>query len=211
MDPSLTHLAAHHFPVVLALAGATAFLAGLVSRRAPAQQYGALSLLLAGAAAPAAYLSGRWAGAEVASRTAGVAARATLGSVLEAHALYGLLATLTLIAAGVTAGVWLRRPGRRLGLALAALAVLAALLSAAAGRKGGYILHGGPSRAAAGRLERGLEDLDRRDVLLGIRPEVGEDVVQLDHHPEQLLVKPFIHEQLSDQAFPGQQAGHERV
>ncbi len=143
MGPSLTHLAVHHFPVVLALAGATAFLVGFVSRRAPAQQYGALSLLLAGATAPAAYLSGRWAAAELASRSAGVDARATLGSVLEAHALYGTLATLALIAAGVTAAVWLRRAGRRLGVALVALAVFAALLSTAAGWKGGFILHGG--------------------------------------------------------------------
>lgn len=146
MDPSLTHLAVHSFPVVLALAGAAAFLVGFVSRWAPAQQYGALSLLLAGATAPAAYLSGRWAAAEVASRSTGVDARAALPSVLEAHALYGLLATLALIAVGVIAGVWLGRGGRRLGLVLVALAVLAALLSAAAGRTGGFILHDGPSR-----------------------------------------------------------------
>ena len=201
MDSTLLHLSIHHIPVVLSIAGGLAVLAGSLLRRPAVVGFGALSLLLAGAASPVAYLSGRAAasalGAEIEASSSAEAFRA----VVDAHAAYGLAATLALQGAGVAAGWWLsgRTSRRMLGL-MTLLGLLAAGLTAAAARGGGDIRHG-----AQGAVT--LEDLDGRYVLVGIGPQVGEDAVELHDHPEELLVECLVDDELAHGSLAGAQAG----
>lgn len=178
MDRALLHLSLHHIPVVLSIAGAVAALAGLLFRRSRVAHFGAVSLVLAAAASPVAYLSGRAAASAVAAEIEASSPADGFQAMIDAHAAYGLAATVALLAAGAVAVAWLRgRSGRRMTAGMALLGLLAAVLSAAAGREGGRIRHGPRSPTA-------LEDLDGRDVLAGFGPQVGEDGVQLHDHPE---------------------------
>ncbi len=202
MDWALLHLSVHHIPVVLSIAGAVAALAGLLLRRSGVVHFGAVSLLLAAAASPVAYLSGRAAASALGVEIGGGLSSANaLRAVVDAHAAYGLAATLTLVAAGAVAVAWLRgRKDRRVTGGMALLGLLAAGLSAAAGREGGEIRHGLRSSAA-------LEDLDGRDVLVGVGPQIGEDAVQLHDHPEELLVEGLVDDELADGPLAGAQVG----
>ena len=162
MDATRLHLLVHHVPVVLSLAGALTFSLGLLLRRHAVEYYGALSLALAGAAAPFTYLSGRLAANELVARvTSEGSATGGLLAAVDAHGTFGLAATLALVAAGVVGAAWLT--GRRGGLVSAGLVFLglaAAGLAVAAGREGGRIRHEGVTGAAAvtpGRAAASLE------------------------------------------------------
>ncbi len=202
MDWPLLHLSVHHIPVVLSIAGGLAALAGLLLRRSGVIHFGAVSLLLAAAAAPVAYLSGRAAASAIGAEIGGDSSQAdALRSVVDAHAAFGLAATIALLMAGVAAVAWLRgRTGARVTGGMALLGLLAAGLSAAAGREGGEIRHGPPGSAA-------LEHLDGRDVLVGVGSQIGEDAVQLHDHPEQLLVEGLVDDELAHGPLAGSQAG----
>lgn len=178
MDRTLLHLSLHHVPVVLSIAGGFAALAGLLLRRSRVAHFGAVSLVLAAAASPVAYLSGRVAASAVAAEIGASSSADGFRAIIDAHAAYGLAAAVALLSAGAVAVAWLRgRSGRRVTAVMALLGLLAAGLSAAAGREGGRIRHGPRSPAA-------LEHLDGRDVLAGVGPQVGEDGVQLHDHSE---------------------------
>ncbi|UCG74759.1 MAG: hypothetical protein JSV95_08295 [Gemmatimonadota bacterium] len=144
MDWATIHLATHHFPVVLSLVGAVAVPIGLALRRQAAIHFGAVSVALAGATAPIAYLSGRLAAARVLGAEAGGALASELAATLESHSTLGLAASAALLAAAAAAWAWLRvRPDRRVVVPLVILSLLAAALTAAAGRAGGLIRHDG--------------------------------------------------------------------
>ena len=150
MDWALLHLSVHHIPVVLSIAGGLAALAGLLLRRSGVVHFGAVSLLLAAGASPVAYLSGRAAASALGVEIGGGPGSADpLRGVVDAHAAYGLAATMALVAAGAAAVAWLRgRRGRGVTAGLVLLGLLAAGLSAAAGREGGAIRHGPRGSAA---------------------------------------------------------------
>lgn len=202
MDGTLLHLGIHHIPVVLSIAGGVAALAGLLTRRSGVTRFGAISLLLSGVAAPGAYLSGRSAAAALALETGSAPASAdAVRGAVDTHAAYGLAATLALVAAGAVAGIWLRgQSTRRLTGGMALLGLVAAALAAAAGREGGEIRHGPLGTSP-------LEHLDGRDVPLGVGPQVGEDVVELHDHPQDLLVEGLVDDELADRSLAGAQAG----
>jgi uncharacterized membrane protein len=200
MDATLVHLNVHHFPVVLSLAGGISSLAGLILRRPFVTHFGALSLLLAGLAAPVAYISGKLA-ASVALPGAMDPTAATLRSALDVHETSGLIATVALVLAGVAAAAWLRRRTIRLAAALALLGLASAGLAVLAGWEGGRIRHQRPAgptvqtEVRSAKPEAGsanLEDGDRRKILVRLSPQIGEDVVQLHDHPKQLLVERFV-------------------
>ena len=202
MDWTLLHLSVHHIPVVLSIAGGLAALAGLLLRRSGVVHFGAVSLLMASGASPVAYLSGRAAASALGVEIeGGLSSADALRAMVDAHAAYGLAATMALLMAGVAAVVWLRgRTGRRVTGAMALLGLLAAGLSVAAGREGGEIRHGARSSAT-------LEHLDGRDVLVWVGPQIGEDAVQLHDHPEQLLIEGLVDDELADGPLAGAQAG----
>ncbi len=201
MDWTLLHLSVHHIPVVLSIAGGLAALAGLLLRRSGVVHFGAVSLLMASGASPVAYLSGRAAASALGVEIGGGPSSAALRAMVDDHAALGLAATMALLMAGVAAVVWLRgRTGRRVTGAMALLGLLAAGLSAAAGREGGEIRHGARSSAT-------LEHLDGRDVLVWVGPQIGEDAVQLHDHPEQLLIEGLVDDELADGPLAGAQAG----
>ena len=201
MDWTLLHLSVHHIPVVLSIAGGLAALAGLLLRRSGVVHFGAVSLLMASGASPVAYLSGRAAASALGVEIGGGPSSAALRAMVDDHDALGLAATMALLMAGVAAVVWLRgRTGRRVTGAMALLGLLAAGLSVAAGREGGEIRHGARSSAT-------LEDLDGRDVLVGVGPQIGEDAVQLHDHPEQLLIEGLVDDELADGPLAGAQAG----
>jgi len=202
VDWALLHLSVHHIPVVLSIAGGLAALAGLLLRRSGVVHFGAVSLLLAAGASPVAYLSGRAAASALGVEIGGGPGSADpLRGVVDAHAAYGLAATMALVAAGAAAVAWLRgRRGRGVTAGLVLLGLLAAGLSAAAGREGGAIRHG-PRGSAA------LKHLDGRDVLVGVGSQIGEDAVQLHDHPEELLVEGLVDDELAHGPLAGAQAG----
>ena len=184
MDSVLLHLTLHHFPVVLCLAGALGVLGGMLLRRPSVTYGGVISLTLAGATAPAAYLSGRAAASRLLDALAeDGAAAAAVRATVDSHGSCALIATAFAMAAGVAAVAWLRgKRGRWLSASLLALSISAAGFTAAAAREGGRIRHGGPPSPSS--LEGRLEHLDGRDVLVGLLTQVGEDVVQFHDHPQ---------------------------
>lgn len=202
MDWALLHLSVNHIPVVLSIAGGLAALGGFVLRRSGVVWFGAVSLVLAGGASPVAYLSGRAAASALGVEIGGdLSSAATLRATVDAHAAYGLAATIALVAAGAAAIAWLRgRRGRRVTGGMVCLGLIAAGLSAAAGHEGGEIRHGPRSSAL-------LKHLDGRDVLVRVGSQIGEDVVQLHDHPQELLVEGLVDDELADGALAGAQAG----
>lgn len=194
MDATLVHLAVHHFPVVLSLAGGLAGLTGIILRRPAALFFAAVSLLLAGAAAPVAYISGRLAVPAVTSNASSPAA-AALQAAVAAHEASGLAAAVAVALAGFAAAGWLRRRSGRRAAVMVLLGLASTGLAALAGWQGGQIRHpraaGPSSEQRTGSVESAtgrLEDRNRRDVLVRLRPQVGQDVVQLDDHAQQLFV-----------------------
>lgn len=130
------HLISNHFPIILAVTGAAALVAGRLLRREGVMRWGAVGLLLAGLAAPIAYVTGLQAEETVEKLWyAGEAA-------IEAHEELGLWGLLTGLVAGAAAGIWLRRGGRRFGDAVTLLGVAAAIALVGTALQGGRIVHG---------------------------------------------------------------------
>jgi uncharacterized membrane protein len=132
------HLIVNHFPVVLSVVGAAAALLAVIVRRDNVWRYAALTLILAGLAAPVALLSGRQAEDE-AEETLFVTERS-----IHEHEERAEIALWLSLAAAVLAAVtfWRPRPVWRFSMALMALIAAGAMGSTA--YEGGKIVHDSP-------------------------------------------------------------------
>lgn len=106
MDWIHAHLVVNHFPIVLSVMASLAALLAAVSGRENAWRYAVVTGLLAGLAAPIAFLTGQRA-EEVAESLPGLAEEA-----IETHEHWGLYALVALGIAGLLAIVALVRKGR---------------------------------------------------------------------------------------------------
>jgi uncharacterized membrane protein len=106
MDWIHAHLVVNHFPIVLSVLASLAAIAASVSGRENAWRYAVVTGLLAGLAAPVAFLTGKQA-EEVAEALPGLAEEA-----IETHEHWGLYALIALGIAGLLAIVALVRKSR---------------------------------------------------------------------------------------------------
>jgi uncharacterized membrane protein len=106
MDWIHAHLVVNHFPIVLTVLASIAALAAAVTGRENAWRYAVVTGLLAGLAAPIAFLTGQRA-EEVAESLPGLAEEA-----IETHEHWGLYALIALGIAGLLAIVALVRKSR---------------------------------------------------------------------------------------------------
>jgi uncharacterized membrane protein len=106
MDWIHAHLVVNHFPIVLSVLASIAALAAAVTGRENAWRYAVVTGLLAGLAAPIAFLTGQRA-EEVAESLPGLAEEA-----IETHEHWGLYALIALGIAGLLAIVALVRKSR---------------------------------------------------------------------------------------------------
>jgi len=106
MDWIHAHLVVNHFPIVLSVLASIAALAAAVTGRENAWRYAVVTGLLAGLAAPIAFLTGQRA-EEVAESLPGLAEEA-----IETHEHWGLYALVALGIAGLLAIVALVRKSR---------------------------------------------------------------------------------------------------
>jgi uncharacterized membrane protein len=106
MDWIYAHLVVNHFPIVLSVLASLAAVLAAVSGRESAWRYAVVTGLLAGLAAPIAFLTGQRA-EEVAESLPGLAEEA-----IETHEHWGLYALIALGIAGLLAIVALVRKSR---------------------------------------------------------------------------------------------------
>lgn len=106
MDWIHAHLVVNHFPIVLSVMASLAALLAAISGRENAWRYAVVTGLLAGLAAPVAFLTGQRA-EEVAESLPGLAEEA-----IETHEHWGLYALIALGIAGLLAIVALVRKSR---------------------------------------------------------------------------------------------------
>lgn len=153
MEWPYIHLVTNHFPIVLGLTGAAAAVVGALVRTDGAWRFAALLVLLAGLASPFAYISG-------------TRAEETMEEEwyveeqhIEHHEEAGLVAFISLLVAGLGAGVSLWKPDPRTRTAFVILALAAAGLTARAALEGGEIVHESPvlQGAPPGGLEPASE------------------------------------------------------
>lgn len=143
MDWIYAHLVVNHFPIILAVLASGAALVAAVSGREGAWRYAAVTGLLAGIAAPVAFLTGQQA-EEIAERLPGLAEEA-----IENHEHWGLYALIALGVAGVLAiaALILRSRGARWAFAVGIWAATGVTLQTAV--HGGEIEHPAEARTAA--------------------------------------------------------------
>lgn len=131
------HLFIAHFPVALVVCGAAADLGGAVLRSERARAFAGVLLMLGGASAFLAFLTGGGALSAALSRVSPVDPR------LEAHQQWGAAGVWLLLGAAALRAAWRRRlDGARGWIALAAALATAAVVTGIA-LSGGAISHGG--------------------------------------------------------------------
>ena len=141
MDWIYAHLLVNHFPIVLAVIASLAAVVAAMSGRDGAWRYAAVTGLLAGIAAPIAFLTGQRA-EEIAESIPGVAEEA-----IETHEHWGLYALIALGVAGLLAilALVLRSKGARWVYAIAIWGATA--VTAMTANHGGKIEHDPADRA----------------------------------------------------------------
>jgi uncharacterized membrane protein len=140
MDPVLLHVRLNHFPIVLALAGAVAVLAGVLLKRTTLLRYAQISLIAAAVFAPVVYFSGDKAEHEVEE------AWYADHDVIEEHEAAGKFAGISLVLTGIIAAFSLWKKDRRgWQIALLVFAVWSAAVVLRTGYLGGKIVHGNPA------------------------------------------------------------------
>ena len=136
MDWLYAHLIVNHFPIILAVIGSLAALVALGTGKEGAWRYAGITGLLAGLAAPLAYLSGTR--AEDAAEDLWYASH----EAIEHHEQWGLYALIALGVAGVAAIVALRSRARAPRLTFAVLLWAATGVVLVTALHGGDIVHG---------------------------------------------------------------------
>lgn len=136
MDWIYAHLVVNHFPIVLSVVASAAALLAALSDRQSAWRFACVNGLLAGLAAPVAYLSGTR--AEEAAEEVWYAAH----EAIEHHEHWGLYALIALGVAGLLAIVALRSRGPRARWAFAIAIWVATGVAGVAALHGGDIVHG---------------------------------------------------------------------
>ena len=141
MDWIYAHLVVNHFPIVLSVIASLAAVVAALSDREGAWRYAAVTGLLAGIAAPLAFLTGNRA-EEIAESIPGLAEEA-----IETHEHWGLYALIALGVAGLLAilALVLRSKGARWVYAIAIWGATA--VAAMTANYGGKIEHDPAERA----------------------------------------------------------------
>lgn len=141
------HLLAHPFPLVLAVVGAAAGLAGWLGGREDLERYALISLLLAGILVIPAYVTGLTAADVAADRTF------VRESITQDHRTWATWSSLVLVSGGVFAGFSLLQPDdRRLRRFVFVAGAIGAALVVYAAYLGGGIRHGDPEDTDADAL-----------------------------------------------------------
>ena len=147
MVPEPLHPAVVHFPIVLSVLASLAALLAAVSGRENAWRYAVVTGLLAGLAAPVAFLTGQRA-EEVAESLPGLAEEA-----IETHEHWGLYALIALGIAGLLAIVALVRKGRGTRWAFAIGIWAATAVAGGTAVYGGEIEHPSEARTPPAGLQ----------------------------------------------------------
>src|SRR5512134_974959 len=147
MDWIHAHLVVNHFPIVLSVLASLAALLAAISGRENAWRYAVVTGLLAGLAAPVAFLTGQRA-EEVAESLPGLAEEA-----IETHEHWGLYALIALGIAGLLAIVALVRKGRGTRWVFAIGIWVATAIAGGTAFYGGEIEHPKEARTAPAGAE----------------------------------------------------------
>jgi uncharacterized membrane protein len=143
------HLLTHSFPIVLSLSGAVVGLAGWVAGRADLERWGILALLVGGAFAIPAYLTGLAAADVVSERTF------VQPSDIQSHRYGATFALVLLILGGVLAGFAMyEKEDARLRRFVLLIAAIAAAVTGYAAYLGARIEHGTEGDEGANPNER---------------------------------------------------------
>lgn len=151
MDWIYVHLVVNHFPIVLAVLASSAAVVAALSGREGAWRYAAVTGLLAGLAAPVAFLTGSRA-EEIAERLPGIAEEA-----IETHEHWGLYALIALGIAGLLAILALLTRSRNARWLFAIGIWVATAVVTMTANYGGKIEHDPAERAGASAAEAAVE------------------------------------------------------
>lgn len=135
MSPVLLHLRLNHFPIVLILVAVAVGIVAVVTRRDGVWRYALVTVVLAAVTTPVVYWTGL--------RAEDIASEFELISSgdMEDHEDAAVWALVTLLAAGVAAGVALRKPATVTRWVALLLTCAAAGAGAWTGKTGGVIVH----------------------------------------------------------------------